>query len=65
MKSWISKCDLAIIPYNYIIDRDLREQINIKIENSIIVFDEGHNIDAYCEELYTFELSINDLFVIY
>ena len=59
------QCDLAILPYNYILDADLREQVGINLENSVIIFDEGHNIEQHCEELFAFDLSINDLFCSY
>jgi regulator of telomere elongation helicase 1 len=65
MKSRINQCDLAIIPYNYVLDADLRSQINLNLENSVLIFDEGHNIESQCEELLAFELSINDLFCSY
>lgn len=65
MRSRISQCDLAIIPYNYLIDKTLRDQVELSLKDSIIIFDEGHNIESYCEELYTFELSVHDLFQTY
>ena len=65
MRSRIAQCDLAIIPYNYLIDKNLRDQVELDLRNSVIVFDEGHNIETYCEELFTFDLSVNDLFQIY
>lgn len=27
-----------------------------------MIFDEGHNIETFCEDLYTFELSVHELF---
>lgn len=56
---------MAIIPYNYLIDKTLRDQVELSLKDSIIIFDEGHNIESYCEELYTFELSVHDLFQTY
>eukprot|EP00347_Sterkiella_histriomuscorum_P016981 403351116 len=35
------------------------------LSDSVIIFDEGHNIDTFCEELFTFDISINDLFQAY
>ena len=58
MKTQIKNCDVAVIPYNYVIDKELRSYIGIPFENSVIIFDEGHNINQFCEDLYTFELSI-------
>ena len=45
MKSQISNCDVAVIPYNYVIDKDLRKQTHLPFKDAIIVFDEGHNIN--------------------
>ena len=58
MKTQVQNCDVAVIPYNYVIDKDLREQTGIQFEDSVIIFDEGHNLNQYCEDLYTFELTI-------
>ena len=65
MKDRLKEADLCILPYNYVLDCDLREQINLELENSVIIFDEGHNIESNCEELFQFELGINDLFMSY
>jgi Rad3-related DNA helicase len=52
MKDRLKEADLCILPYNYVLDSDLREQINLDLENSVIIFDEGHNIESHCEELF-------------
>lgn len=41
--------DLILMPYNYIVDPKIRENFEIKFENSIIIIDEGHNITDVCE----------------
>ncbi len=64
MRSRIPQCDLAIIPYNYLIDKSLRDQVELKLEDAVVIFDEGHNIETFCEDLYTFELSVHELFQI-
>ena len=45
MRSRVTQCDLAILPYSYVLNPDLRAQIDLKVENSVIIFDEGHNIE--------------------
>lgn len=65
MKQRITQADIAIIPYNYLIDKDLREHLKLQVKNSIIIFDEGHNIESQCEDLFSFELNQNDLFTCY
>ena len=32
------------MPYNYLIDEKIRENFEINYNNSIIIFDEAHNI---------------------
>jgi len=65
MRDRLPFADLLILPYNYVLDEELRQQINLSLEESVIVFDEGHNIEAHCEELFQFELGVNDLFMSY
>lgn len=38
------------MPYNYILDPTICEKMKIKMENSIIIFDEAHNIENTAEE---------------
>jgi Rad3-related DNA helicase len=52
MRDRLPFADLLILPYNYVLDEELRQQINLSLEESVIVFDEGHNIEAHCEELF-------------
>jgi len=33
----------------------------LKIENSILIFDEAHNLERTCEEIMSFKLSIDKL----
>jgi len=65
MRSRIDKCDVALVPYNYLLDKDLRRNLALPLENAVVILDEGHNIEQFCEELYGFELNHNDLFCAY
>jgi len=42
MKNRVKQAQLSVVPYNYLIESDLRK--NLKLDNSIIIFDEGHNL---------------------
>eukprot|EP01033_Poteriospumella_lacustris_P001768 gene1768-1283_t len=42
-------------PYNYIIDPQIRSALNIKLTDSIIVFDEAHNIEDVAREAGSFD----------
>lgn len=53
--------DLLFIPYDYLINPSTRDSLQVKLKNSILIFDEGHNIEKSCESIASFELSPNDL----
>jgi regulator of telomere elongation helicase 1 len=36
--------DIVFMPYNYLIDEKIRENYEIDWSNSILIFDEAHNI---------------------
>lgn len=44
MKDRAAGADVIFMPYNYLIDEKIRENFQIKFDNSIIIFDEAHNI---------------------
>jgi len=45
------------MPYNYLIDANLRKNFNLELKNSILIIDEAHNIRESAEEVSTFELT--------
>lgn len=46
------------MPYNYLIDEKIRENFDIAQANSIIIFDEAHNIAQVAEETASFEIKV-------
>jgi regulator of telomere elongation helicase 1 len=61
-RSKLSYVDIAIIPYHYILTPSIRKKLPLKIENSIIIFDEAHNLERICEEIMSFKLSVDRLY---
>ena len=57
----LRRADIIFMPYNYLIDSKTRERQNITLENSIVIFDEAHNIEKVCEESYSFEITSLDI----
>jgi regulator of telomere elongation helicase 1 len=47
------------MPYQYVIDGKIRENFDeyIKFKNSIVIFDEAHNVPQVCEDVMSFEIS--------
>mmetsp|Transcript_9336 Transcript_9336/g.15513 ORF Transcript_9336/g.15513 Transcript_9336/m.15513 type:complete len:1023 (-) Transcript_9336:43-3111(-) len=53
--------DLLFIPYDYLINPQTRESLQVSLKNSILIFDEGHNIEKSCESVASFELTAAEL----
>ena len=55
-KDRVMGADLIFMPYNYLIDEKIRENFDINYANSIIIFDEAHNIAPCSEEVTSFDV---------
>eukprot|EP00930_Biecheleria_cincta_P098404 TRINITY_DN90066_c0_g1_i1.p1 TRINITY_DN90066_c0_g1~~TRINITY_DN90066_c0_g1_i1.p1 ORF type:complete len:998 (+),score=143.61 TRINITY_DN90066_c0_g1_i1:56-3049(+) len=55
------EAELLLIPYDYLIGTQTRESIQVPLRNSILIFDEGHNIEKSCEENASFQLTQKDI----
>lgn len=60
-RSKLSNVDIAVLPYNYILTPSIRKKLPLKIEDSILIFDEAHNLERTCEEIMSFKLSCDKL----
>lgn len=49
--------DIIFCPYNYIVDPVIRKAADIRLENSVIIVDEAHNIEDVCREASSCELA--------
>jgi regulator of telomere elongation helicase 1 len=50
MKDRAACADVIFMPYNYLVDEKIRENFDINFQNTILIFDEAHNITSTCEE---------------
>ncbi|EPS57615.1 hypothetical protein M569_17202, partial [Genlisea aurea] len=48
--------DIIFSPYNYLIDRDYRKTLKDVWRNSILIFDEAHNLESLCADAASFDL---------
>ncbi|XP_071712250.1 regulator of telomere elongation helicase 1 homolog [Rutidosis leptorrhynchoides] len=48
--------DILFAPYNYLIDPGNRKSLNIEWSNSILIFDEAHNLEGICADAASFDL---------
>lgn len=49
------------MPYNYLLDRNTRRTLQLDLTNSVLLFDEAHNLETACTEASSFEISTVDL----
>ncbi len=49
------------MPYNYLMDPEIRNKYNIQIEDSIILIDEAHNIAKSAEEVFSYKITVDDV----
>jgi len=47
------------LPYNYLLDDQSREGLNLSLNNAIIIVDEAHNIKSFAEECSNFEITMD------
>ena len=40
----VKDVDMILMPYNYLMDTQIRKNMGIQLENAIIIVDEAHNI---------------------
>ncbi len=59
----IEDAEVIFVPYNYLFDKDARSTTlsDVQWENSIIIFDEAHNLEAFASESASFDLTGPDI----
>lgn len=45
-----SKASIVFMPYNYLLDLSIQKTVKLKVNDSIVIFDEGHNIESALKE---------------
>ena len=61
MKERVAGADVIFIPYLYVIDKTYRDSVKINYNNSVIIFDEAHNIPSACEDAESFNIETRNL----
>ncbi|KAL4176909.1 hypothetical protein KRP22_001846 [Phytophthora ramorum] len=60
-RNMLPEAEIIFVPYNYLIDPLARRSIGISIENSILIFDEAHNVESIASEAASYAMSSNDI----
>ncbi len=48
------------MPYNYLIDPMIRDNFELNFADSLMIIDEGHNVEQVSEEAMSFEFTVED-----
>ena len=54
------KSNLIIAPYNYLLDPCLAASSGIELEDSVVIFDEAHNVPSNAENGFSFDIFLKD-----
>jgi regulator of telomere elongation helicase 1 len=59
----IAGAEIIFVPYNYLFDRDARESTLAEVDfaNSVLIFDEAHNLEEFASESSSFDLNSGDV----
>ena len=57
----INTSQFIILPYNNILNKRIKNNININLQNNIIIFDEAHNIIENILECANIDINNNEL----
>ena len=60
-RTMLSDAAIVLCPYNYILDSLIRSKMDVKIENSVVIFDEAHNICDVARSIASFDVSFDEL----
>ena len=60
-KERASSADLILMSYNYMLYESMRPNNTLNYENSIIIFDEAHNVPKCADDAASFQLDTDSL----
>lgn len=55
------EADIVFLPYNYVLDPKLLKSFALKLENSIVILDEGHNVEKVCQDAASAQIASSDI----
>ncbi|XP_072750132.1 Fanconi anemia group J protein homolog isoform X2 [Anoplolepis gracilipes] len=60
-RSLMDNAEIIFCPYNYIVDPNIRESMQINLKGDIVILDEAHNIEDTCREAASVNLRNDEL----
>lgn len=53
--------ELVLVPYNYLLDNNIRNTLEIDWKDAVIIFDEAHNLERVAADAASFTLTSTDI----
>lgn len=63
-RNQIGDADLILLPYNYLFDQEARKTLSqngLNWKNSVVIFDEAHNLESFASDAASFDLTGLDI----
>jgi regulator of telomere elongation helicase 1 len=60
-REYSAQADLILLPYNYLLDRSTRDTLKIDLKDSIIIFDEAHNLEKVASDAASCSFSSSEI----
>lgn len=60
-KTLSGEADIVFLPYNYVLDPKLLKSFALKLENSIVILDEAHNVEKVCQDAASVQIASSDI----
>ncbi|XP_011863611.1 PREDICTED: Fanconi anemia group J protein homolog isoform X2 [Vollenhovia emeryi] len=60
-RSLMAEADIIFCPYNYVLDPDIRESMQISLRDNIVILDEAHNVEDMCREAASVNLRDDEM----
>lgn len=60
-KTLSGEADIVFLPYNYVLDPKLLKSFSLKLENSIVILDEAHNVEKVCQDAASVKIASSDV----
>ena len=57
----VGRASVILVPYNFLLDARTRAECGIDLADSVVIFDEAHNLIPTCQGMLTQAMSLQDL----
>ncbi len=59
----VATAEIVFLPYNYLVDPNIRSNLNLDLTDAVVIFDEAHNIEGVCSDAASYEINSGTLAV--